>query len=338
MLGKSRRAPDPAPPPPPQFTAWLALITTLPTHDPTTCMKVLRSLDSMGAALLREGAYVLPEAMLNTMGMQRLEMLICSAGGSAYVIGFRSRDAAQETLLRKLFDRSARYEELLRTLQGLRVGFGVSDPGAIARVVKRQAQAVGALASVDFFPGPIKGKVEAMLATLEQEVRALMFPDNPAVAPRERTRAAFLAKVWVSRQPLFSDRLASAWLIRRFIDPEASIRFLDTSEGVPHAAVTFGFDRAQFTASKDRLTYEELLRFFRLTSDAALQRIGQVIRSIELGDRRSPEAPSVEVMLTGARNRAANHHELFAETEKLFDLLYDQYFAPTPARAKATAP
>lgn len=338
MLGKSRRQPEPAPPAPaPQFTAWLALIASLPTHEPSVCMKVLRSLESMGAALLREGAYVLPDALLNSMGLQRLEMLIVSAGGTAQLIAFRSRDAAQEVTLRKLFDRTARYEELRRTLEGLRVGFGVSDPAAIARVMKRQARTLSTIAAIDFFAGAAKSDLEALLASMEREVHGLMFPENPAVAPRERSRGAFLGKEWATRQPLVADRLACAWLIRRFIDPEATIRFLETSEPLPHKAVTFGFDRAQFTAASDRITYEELIRFFRLTNDAALQRIGQVIRSIELGDHRSPEAPSVDVMLSGARNRASSHLELFAESEKLFDLLYDQYFLATPTRSKGGA-
>jgi hypothetical protein len=279
----------------------------------------------------------LPDALLNAMGLQRLEMMIVSSGGTAHLIAFRSRDAAQEVMLRKLFDRTARYEDLRRTLEGLRVGFGVSDPAAIARVMKRQARALSVIAATDFFPGSVKTDLETLLATMERDVHALMFPENPAVAPRERSRGAFLSKEWVTRQPLNVDRLASAWLIRRFIDPEASIRFLDTSDSAPEKAVTFGFDRAQFTAARDRVTYEELIRFFRLTGDAALQRIGQVVRSIELGDQRSPEAPSVEVMLTGARNRATSHHELFAESEKLFDLLYDQYFLATPARARGAA-
>jgi hypothetical protein len=146
-----------------------------------------------------------------------------------------------------------------------------------------------------------------------------------------RARQKFFRRVWVTRRPLWADRLASAWLIRRFIDAEGKVFWGDRDQNAPETAVTFGFDGAFFCNTATQVTYEVLLESFGLAKDPALTRIATIIHALDIGGQTVPEAAGVETLLQGAQRRATGEEELFAETEKTFDLLYDAYFeSPQP--------
>jgi hypothetical protein len=131
---------------------------------------------------------------------------------------------------------------------------------------------------------------------------------------------------------LWADRLACAWLIRRFVDPEATIVWLDKGAAVPANAVGFGFDGAHFTNSEARVTYEEMLSRLDLAKNAALGRIGSIVHFLEVRGAPVPEALGVQTLLQGALRRAQGENELLAEAEKTFDLLYEAYYEPTARR------
>ena len=108
--------------------------------------------------------------------------------------------------------------------------------------------------------------------------------------------------------------------------------WLGKTDTPPEGCVTYGYEGADFSNSSSRLTYEQLLAFFKLDHNAALARIGSLARALETGDQTVIEAKSVETMLAGARHRAKNDQELLSESEKTFDLLYDTYLEQ-PAQA-----
>ena len=152
-----------------------------------------------------------------------------------------------------------------------------------------------------------------------------------------KSKRQYFRRAWATRRPLFVDRLASAWLIRRFIDAEATLVWLDKGTPCPATAVGFGFPGAPFQNTRSRVTFEELLVQFRLEDNPGLSRIGTLVHALVAGDNPAPEATGVETMLAGAKRRAANDDELLAESEKTFDLLYESYFEiprrdPDPAR------
>ena len=144
-------------------------------------------------------------------------------------------------------------------------------------------------------------------------------------------RQKFFRRVWVTRRPLWADRLASAWLIRRFIDAEGKVFWGDRDQNPPETAVTFGYDGAVFCNTATQVTYEVLLESFGLAKDPALTRIATIIHALDIGGQTVPEAAGVETLLQGAQRRATGEEELFAETEKTFDLLYDAYFETPPS-------
>ncbi len=310
--------------------SWLVAVTQLPTEDPDARMRVLRTLESLGTAVMREGVYVLPDTPENRRALEALTEYIAKSAGNAQVLRVSAASAAQQSSLERLFDRTARYEELIKTVKSLRVGFGHSDPHAIARVLQKQRRDFEAIAALDFFPAQPRKRAEQALAKAQAEVQQLLATSSqPAVfgAAEKLQRRS-----WATRKPAWADRLACAWLIRRFIDPEAKVMWLEKSEPPPSGALGFAYDGAHFTANASRVAYEEMLAKLDLGRNPALAKIASIVHFLEIGGTAVPEAAGVQTLLQGALRRSSSPQELVAEAEKTFDLLYEAYYEPPGAK------
>jgi len=305
---------------------WLVTLAQLPTEDPAARMRVLRTLESLGAAVIREGAYLLPDTPENRRALDALAEYIAKNAGSVHVLHVVEASPAQQAGFQRLFDRSARYEELIKTVESLRVGFGQTDPSGISRVLHKQRREFESIAALDFFPTEARSRAQNALADTEAEVRKLLFPAHAqaALGPGE----ALLRRTWATRKPLWADRLACAWLIRRFVDPEATMAWLEKADALPSGAVGFAFEGAHFANSETRVTYEEMLARLDLAKNSALVKIGSIVHFLEVRGTPVPEAAGVQTLLQGALRRSANETELLGEVEKTFDLLYEAYFEP----------
>jgi hypothetical protein len=259
------------------------------------------------------------------VGFGRLKLYIREAQGAAHVLIFPALDDSQDGEFRRLFDRSARYDDVRKTIQSLQIGIGISDAAAIAQVIKRQREAFENIVSVDFFGSPSRRATEDVLLATERQINALMFPSDAGAVPRSRHREAFFRKTWVTRTPMLSDRIASSWLIRRFIDAEATLRLVEKSEPAPNNAITFGFEGAQFGSTTTHITFEELMRYFRLDRDEAIKRISFVVRAMEGHGLAIPEAAGFTTMIDGARRRTGSEYQFVTEAEKIFDMVYERY-------------
>jgi hypothetical protein len=323
-MGESGKEPARTPPPAP--AGWLLTIAQLPVEDPASRMRVLRTLESLGAAVMREGVYLLPDTPGNRQSLETLSDYITKISGTAHVLQVNAVSAPQQEAFMRLFDRSARYENLIKTVESLRIGFGHSDPSAISRVVHKQRREFEAIAALDFFPSVARSRAEAALAEADAEVRKLLFPtqSKPALAPGE----SLLGRTWVTRKPLWADRLACAWLIRRFVDPEATLTWIEKTQPLPADSIAFGFEGAHFANSETRVTYEEMLVKLDLAKNAALAKIGSIVHFLEVRGTPVAEAAGVQTLLQGAQRRSNSETELLAEAEKTFDLLYEAYYQP----------
>jgi hypothetical protein len=309
-----------------QSTAgWLVIVVQMPLEDPAARMRVLRTLESLGAAVMREGAYLLPETPTNRQSLDTLSEYVVKCAGQAYVLQAEAISPAQVEAFKRLFDRTARYDSLVKTVESLRVGFGLSDPSAISRVLHKQRREFEAIAALDFFPTAARERAERAIAEADAAVKKLLFPHTPGQAgPAEN----LLARIWATRKPLWADRLASAWLIRRFVDPEGKVIWLDKSQEPPAGAIGFAYDGAHFSNTRTRVTFEEILVQLKLGDNTALARIGSLVHFLEARGTPVPEAAGVQTLLQGAVRRARNEDELLGEAEKTFDLLYEAYFEP----------
>jgi hypothetical protein len=231
--------------------------------------------------------------------------------------------AAQQAGFAALFDRSARYEALIKTVDSLRISFGHSDPSAISRVLHKQRREFDAISALDFFPTDAKERAHKALVEAEGEVRKLLFPSQGKAAID--MSQAMRGRVWATRKPLWADRLACAWLIRRFVDPEATIACLEKGEPAPREAIGFAYEGAPFANTRQGVTYEDLLSRFDLARNGALAKIGRIVHYLEIHDAPVAEAAGVQTLLQGAMRRSPNESQLLLEAEKAFDLLYEGY-------------
>jgi hypothetical protein len=315
-----------------QDTGWLAFITSLPIDDPASRMRVLRTLESLGCAVLREGVYLIPDNPGNRRSLARLAEHVARMNGSVSTLSVAAIDEAQSRQFRGLFDRSRKYEELAKTVDSLRAGFGISDPASLARVLAKQRREYQTISALDFFPSAARDTAAQAIRDAEEQVRSLMFPQQKAGRPSASERRYF-KRTWATRKPLWADRLASAWLVRRFIDPEAHLIWLDKNQDCPGDAVGFGFEGVSFSNTRSQVTFEQLLSSFGLDSNPTLVRIGSLVHCLDAGGTPVAEAPGVEMLLQGARRRSSNEDDLFAEMEKTFDLLYDAYLESPGGKA-----
>jgi hypothetical protein len=310
---------------------WLATVALLPTEDPASRMRVLRTLESLGAAVVREGVYLLPDTPANRASLEALSQYIFRTAGVAHVLQVGAASAAQQQAFQRMFDRTARYQELIKNVESLRVGFGHSDPSAIASVLHKQRRELETIVALDFFPNEVRSRAEKALADTDAAVKKLMFPGTQTgIRPNER----LTQRTWATRKPPWADRLACAWLIRRFVDPEGKVVWLDKSQALPQQAIGYAFDGAHFANSESRVTYEEMLAQLGLAKNPALVRIGSIVHFLEAGGTAVPEAAGVQTLLQGAVRRSQNEDQLLGEAEKTFDLLYEAYFEAPRARGQ----
>jgi len=309
----------------PKQTTWHVLVTQLP-DEANARMRILRMLEAMGCGILRDSVFVLPDTAGARQGLPKLGEHISANGGTHHLLHVQS-DEAQSAAFSKLFNRDNRYVELIKTLDGLRAGFGVTDPTSISRTVIKLKREYEAITSLDFFPSETRERADRALAAAQSDVRKLLFPQAADISTTQRitARQRYFRRIWVTRMPLWADRLASAWLIRRFIDAEGTVLWGERQTAIPDTAVSFGFEGANFCNTGTQVTYEVLLEAFNL-KDPALKRIAGIIHALDIGGTPVPEAAGVESLLQGAQRRAPDEQSLLAETEKTFDLLYDAYF------------
>jgi len=306
---------------------WLAYVTTLPTDDPAARMRILRTLESLGCAMLREGVFLLPDTPVARQSLTSLSDHVARINGSAHLLSVSSVDEAQAQQFLRLFDRTHKYDDLIKTVESLRSAFGISDPGSIMRLLQKHKREYKIISTLDFFPSESRERAARALTEAEKTVHVLMFPQAQKKGSTiDTTGRQYFQRIWATRKPPWADQLASAWLIRRFIDPEATLLWLDKNQQCPARAIGYAFDGAAFCNSKDKVTFEELLASFKLDENAALARIGSLIHALDSGDTQVAEAAGVQTLLQGAIRRTETEEQLLAETELTFDLLYEAYF------------
>ena len=312
---------------------WSLLLITLPTQPNAVRLRLWRALKALGCAALRDGVYLLPAAQAASLDALADEAR--AHGGSAQVLAMAPRDDAQRDETLALFDRSAAYAAWRQDAQALQDALpGLTETEARRRQ-RAVADALAGVQAIDFYPGSAAAQAGTDLQALQQALDARFSRGEPqaqaaaGIAPLDRSR--FQGRHWATRARPWVDRLACAWLIRRFIDPAARLRWLPVADGpvkTPRGALGFDYDGARFSHVGTLVTFEVLMASFGLTGDARLRRIAGAVHYLDAGGIPVPEAAGLEAVLAGLRELHADDDALAAAAGQIFNALYANPGAP----------
>jgi len=304
------------------LTGWRLLVISLPSNRATPRMRVWRALKGLGAAVLRDGVYLLPDSLSAHKAFTQQASEVERSGGTAQVLRIDSPTAEQEHQFRALFDRAGDYARIMQVARKLKTGLSPRRHATAVRTLKQLRRNFELVHATDYFPGPAAAQAGELLAEVEG---ALTVPGEPRMQagriPR-LNRKDYRGRTWATRARPWVDRLASAWLVKRFIDPKARIVWLKDPKRCPRNALGFDFDGATFTHVGARVTFETLLVSFSLEDDKALLQLGGLVHYLDVGGVPVAEASGVEALVKGARASIADDNKLLNEASRLFDHLY----------------
>jgi len=311
---------------------WLLLIHQIPPTPNYLRVKIGRRLQKLGSVPIKNSVYVLPRGEQAREDFEWVVREIAEAGGDASVCEARFVEGLSDGEVEALFSaaREADYRELSEEARGLQSllsrGKGWQSrveeiEAGVARLRKRLAE----LSGIDFFAANGREAVEAQLASIDERLH----PSAPSIAeagnrpPREKPHGA----TWVTRRGLHVDRMASAWLIRRFIDGDARFKFV-AGKGYPPASGELRFDmfEAEFTHQGDRCTFEVLLEEFAL-EEPALRQIAEIVHDIDLKDSKfdRDEVSGLDPLIAGIAMANPTDEARLAQGSAVFNSLYEYF-------------
>jgi hypothetical protein len=307
------------------MTHWLILTATLPTSPSGLRVRIWRNLKSTHCATLREGVYILPASAASAKAFWEMDAAIREAGAESHLLELQARDERQEAGFRALFDRTELYAEFAQAMKDARKAFKVATEADIRKTLRTLEVQLQTVLSADFFPGKASESAASGLRALRQETERQLSPGEPVTANGDIPLLAigdFQGKTWATRARPWVDRLATAWLVQRFVDKAPTFHWLVNAKKCPKHALGFDFDGASFTHVGERVTFEVVAASFDLDKDPALQRLGELVHFIDIGGVAVDEAPGLEMLVRGLQAQHAEDDALLAAALPLFDTLY----------------
>jgi len=314
---------------------WLLIFYSIPSHPVSGRMRIWRKIAKAGAVQLKGAVYILPASDEHEELFQWIIGEVKSIGGDGSFVRTSRIETLSDANVRNLFNtqRDAEYRKLDKVLDGLERKVQSARKGAVAGV---RDSVSGPLAEIrkirdeiqgrDFFNALLGRETDKRLQSLESSLRGLQEPDTAKPAPLARKDLkAYRRKVWVTRKRPFIDRMAAAWLIRRFLDPDATFRFINEKEREQLAAgeVAFDMQGGEFTHHGDLCTFEVMVRSFGI-KDKAVRKIAEIVHDLDLKDDKYGNAAGsgIEEVLTGIRKTAKDDADMIEKGIAVFEMMY----------------
>ena len=316
--------------------SWLLLVHQLPAKPAYLRVKVWRRLQGLGAVTLKNSVYALPATERTQEDFAWILKEISAGGGDGVIYEARIVDGFSDQDVRDLFNkaRDAEYEVIAKgarvLLQALARPIGEVNilADASAKLVRLKTEAARIL-EIDFFGADGRETVNGLL--VELDARLLQAASTEAGQAGGAGVSSGIAdwknRIWVTRQGVHVDRIASAWLIRRFIDGQAQFKFVAAKGYVPEPGeLRFDMFEAEFTHEGDRCTFEVLRDRMNLT-DPALVPIGEIVHDIDLKDAKfgREEARGIARLIEGLRLAQTRDERRLSRGGALFDDLYEYF-------------
>ncbi len=316
--------------------SWLLLIHQIPPKPAYLRVKVWRRLQALGAVAIKNSVYVLPSSDEAREDFGWVLREIVKDGGEATLCEARLVEGLDDAEVRRAFHgaREADYAAIAADARTLgarlpRGGIAAARRTRLETEVARLRRRLTDVAAIDFFGAPGREASEGRVRALEARLR-------PAAAARVTARPESLGelrrRVWVTRKGIHVDRIASAWLIRRFVDPRARFKFVAAKGYVPAAKeIRFDMFEADFTHEGEACTFEVLIARLGL-DDRALLPIAEIVHDIDLKDAKfdRAETAGVDRLIVGIAMATDDDEARLARGATVFDGLYEYFKRKKP--------
>lgn len=302
-------------------TGWAALIAERMPNTATGRVGANRKLRGAGAIAVRPGVYALPDTPEGRAALATAARELARQRGSALACVLSWLDSSDDEKLRRRFSKehqgrtqriAKHIDRLERTLAGARLSAS-SRQTAHARLTRLRKHLDRAASKAPHLSAPTGA------------------PDRARSEPLAAGAKDFQGRVWVTRRGVLVDRIASAWLIERFVDPRATFRFVSPEESPAPGELRFDMAGAEFTHEGDHCTFETLVSRFR-PKDHALRQLAEIVHDLDLKDGKfgRGEAPGVALVIAGLAATEPDDAARLAQGRWLFDCLY-RSLRPGPA-------
>lgn len=314
---------------------WLFLVHRVFTRNSRERVKVWRAIKKTGAVLHRNSVYVLPHDPERLEDFQWVCQEINDAKGDASLFVSHAADPAEDGVILELFRkaRDVEYAQLLHDTEKVQRRIALARKGktfterfqkVLEKEVKQLCEQLEEIRKVDFFSASPPAKVTKLLGSVLKELASTRQEESAAPVQRHSVKD-FRKRTWTTRKDIHIDRLCSAWLIRRFIDPAARFVFA-AEDSLPKSAVPFDVFGAEFSHHGDDCTFETLIKSFGLR-DHALRRIAEIIHDIDLKDGKfgRSEASGLNLVVRALSDSLKDDHRLLEAGSSILDALHRHY-------------
>jgi hypothetical protein len=320
---------------------WLLLIHQLPPHPSNLRVRIWRKLQQLGAVVIKNSVYVLPFNEKSSEDFQWLKQEIESSGGEAAIFHADSVEGAMDEEILALFrqEREKDYSQLAAEFDGLtgtireqkRGGHLSADRlGKYLAELDKLHKELERVIAIDYFDVPIPSRVSAanayeraLKSIQEAQISNRKHGKSPPSADAELNAAEYQGKRWLTRRNLHIDRLASIWLIKRFIDKRPRFSFV-AEDAATGDGIRFDMYDAEFTHEGESCTFETLVRRFGLTNDTGLRALAEIVHDIDLKDSKfnRTEAAGMNSIIRGLGESLKDDRKLVQATMPIFEGLY----------------
>jgi len=320
-----------------QGQGWIIFFYSVPSKPVSSRMKVWRKLIKVGAVQLKGSVYILPFNDDHYEFLQWLVSEIAAMKGEADFVKIEKVDTMSDPQIIALFNRQRASDykviekalgEIERKLSSTQKGGKSQNLPGISNQIARLRKDFEEVKKIDFFSSDEEKSLAAKIKHAEAEIKSHAVKGAKKIGPVSiilQPIGDYQGKTWATRKRPFIDRMASAWLIRKFIDRAAAFAFMDEKEMEPVAKHYIAFDvrGGEFTHSGDLCTFEVLIKSFGL-KDKALRKIAEIVHDLDMKDEKynAAEAKGLEDILTGIRMTTKNDAEALEKGMAVFEMLY----------------
>jgi hypothetical protein len=311
-------------------TRWLLLIHQIPPKPSYFRVKIWRRLQRLGAVAIKNAAYVLPKSEQALEDFQWVVHEITDGGGDASLCEALFVEGITDDEVEALFRaaRDAEYEKILEEVRLMEETLkqASEEPerkGSVEADLARIKRRVAEVEAIDFFGAPSRETLLREIAAVEARILGKRHAGSKKQG--QQHHEDLCGRTWVTRKGLYIDRLASAWLIRRFIDRNARFKFVPGKAYRPKPGeLRFDMFEAEFTHEGNRCTFETFVHRLGL-DDAALHAIAEIVHDIDLKDAKygRAEAAGIESLVAGIASSNKDDEARLARSAAIFDDLYE---------------